>query len=58
MPINTQTYRVTNQVVQNLPLPSKHKFHFGMARPEQARLKRNFRLEVNRRFCTTCCVTL
>ena len=43
-------YRVTHHVVQNLPLTSKHKFRFGLARPGQARQKRNFCFEVNGRF--------
>ena len=32
-------YRLTHQVVPNLLLTLKHKFHFGLARPGQARLK-------------------
>ena len=51
-------YRVTGQLVQNLPLTSKQKFRFGLARPGQARPKRNFYFEVNSRFCTSCSVTL
>ena len=35
-------YRVTIQLVANLPLNSKQKFHFGMARPGQAKPKHNF----------------
>ena len=35
-------YRVTIQLVQNLPLTSKPKFSFGLARPVQSRPKRNF----------------
>ena len=34
-------YRVTHQVVVNLPLTTKQKFRFGLARPGQARPKRN-----------------
>ena len=45
-------YRVTHHVVQNLPLTSKQKFSFRLARPGQARPKRNFSFAVNRRFCT------
>ena len=41
-------YRVTHQVVTNLPLTSKHKFCIGLARP-----KRNFCSDVNGRFVTT-----
>ena len=41
--VDFDIYRVTHQVVQNLPLPSKQK----------ARPKRNFCFEVNGRFCTT-----
>ena len=51
-------YRVTHQVVQNLPLTSKKKFSFGLARPGQARPKQNFTFEVNRRVCTRRWVTL
>ena len=43
-------YRVTEQLVQNLPLNSNQKFRFGLARPGQARPKRNFCFEVNGRF--------
>ena len=46
-------YRVTIQLVGNLPLTSKQKFHFGLARPGQARPKRNLSFEVNRRFVTS-----
>ena len=46
-------YRVTIQLVANLPLTSKQKFHFGLARPGQSRPKRNFSFEVNRRFATS-----
>ena len=52
------TYRVTIQLVQNLLLTSKLKFRFGLARPGQARPKRNFCFEVNGRFCTAWLVTL
>ena len=38
-------YRVTRLLVQNLPLTSKVKFRFGLARPGQARPKRNFTLK-------------
>ena len=51
-------YRVTEQLVQNTPLSSKQKFRFGLARPGQARLKRNYCFEFNGRFCTSCSVTL
>ena len=52
-------YRVTHQVVTNLPLTSKQKlFCFGLARPGQVRPKWNFCYEVNGRFVTTWCVTL
>ena len=51
-------YKVTHQVVTNLPLTSKQKFRFGLARPGQARPKQNFCFEVNRRFVTAWCVTL
>ena len=46
-------YRVTHQIVLNRLLISKQKFHFGLARPRQARPKRNFSFEVNRRIVTT-----
>ena len=46
-------YRVTHQVVPNLLLTSKQKFHFGLARPGQARPKWNICFEVNGRFCTS-----
>ena len=49
---------MTKQLVQNLPLTSKQKFHFGLARPGQVRPKRNFCFEANRRFCTSYSVTL
>ena len=45
-------YRATIHLVQNLPLTSKLKFRFGLARSGQARPKRNFCCEVNGRFCT------
>ena len=51
-------YRVTIPLVQNLQLTSRRKFHFGLARPGQARPKQNFCLEVNWRFCTSGMVTL
>ena len=35
-------YRVTIQLVQNLPLTSNQKFRFGLARLGQSRPKRNF----------------
>ena len=41
-------YRVTIQLVQNLPLTSKQKFRFGLARPHGL----DICFEVNRRFCT------
>ena len=46
-------YRVTIQLVTNLPLTSKQKFHFGLARPLHARLKQNLCFEVNGRFVTS-----
>ena len=46
-------YRVTHQVVTNLPLTSKHKFRFGLVRSGQANHKQNFCSEVNGRFITT-----
>ena len=50
-------YRVTHQVVTNLPLTPKQKFRFGLAwlwpKPKQ-----NFCFDVNLRFYTTWCVTL
>ena len=49
---------MTIQLVQNLLLTSRQKFRFGLARPGQARPKRNFCLEVNWRFCTSGMVTL
>ena len=51
-------YRVTIPLVQNLLLTSKWKFRFGRASPGQARPKRNFCSEVNRRFKTSGMVTL
>ena len=30
-----EDYKVTHEVVQNLPLTSKQKFSFGLARPGQ-----------------------
>ena len=45
-------YRVTEQLVKNLPLTSEQKFRFGLACPDLARPKRNFCFEVNGRFCT------
>ena len=51
-------YRVTEQLVQNLPLTSKQKLRFGLACPSLARPRRNLCFEVNRRFCTSCSVTL
>ena len=46
-------YRVTNQVVTNLPLTAKQKIHYGLARPGKARPKQNFCFEVMGRFVTT-----
>ena len=43
-------YRVTHHVRQNIPLTSKQKFRFGLARPAHARPKRNSCFDVNRRF--------
>ena len=51
-------YRVTIPLVQNLQLTSRQKFRFGLARPGQAKPKRNFCLEINWRFCTSGMVTL
>ena len=48
-----QYSRVTHQVVANLPLTAKQKFHFGLARPGQAGPNRNFCVEVHGRFATT-----
>ena len=39
-------YKVTHHVVRNLPLTSKQKFRFGLARQGQARPKRNFCFDV------------
>ena len=41
LPLILCLYRVTHQVVTNLPLTSKHKFRFGLACPGLARPKRN-----------------
>ena len=41
-------YRVTHHVVQTLPLTSKQKFCFGLARLGQARPKRNFLFLIQR----------
>ena len=50
MSITTRlVYRVTEQLVQNLLLTSKHAFRFGLARLGQARPKRNLCFEVNGR---------
>ena len=46
-------YRVTIQLVANLPLTSKQKFCFGLAWPGLARPKRNLCSEVNGRFATS-----
>ena len=46
-------YKVTIQLVANLPLTSKLKFRFGLACPCLARPKRNFGFEVNGRFATS-----
>ena len=43
-------YRVAHQVEPNLPLTLKQKFHFGRAWPDLDRPKRNFCVDVNRRF--------
>ena len=51
-------YRVTHHVVSNLPLTSKQKFRFCLARPGQARPKQNFTFEINGRFCTRRWVSL
>ena len=47
---NNVGYRVTIPLVQNLPLTTKQKFRFDLGRPGEARPKRNFCFEVNRRF--------
>ena len=44
--LTLKLYRVTIQLVANLPLTSKQKFRSGLARPGQARPKRNFWFEV------------
>ena len=36
-PLLTSLYRVNIQLVQNLPLTSKHRFRYGLARPGQAK---------------------
>ena len=46
-------YRVTIQLVANLPLTLKLKFRFGLACPGLARPKWNFCFEVNGRFATS-----
>ena len=46
-------YRVTIQLVANLPLTSEQRSRFGLARPGQARPKRNFCYEDNGRFATS-----
>ena len=51
--VTVHLYRVTIPLVQNLPLTSKQKFRFGLARPGQARPKRNFCFKVNGRFVTS-----
>ena len=51
-------YRVTQQVVANLPLTSKQKFRFGLAWTGLTRSKQNLCIKVNGRFGTTCIVTL
>ena len=51
-------YRVTIQLMANLPLTSKVKFCFGLACPGLARPKWNFCFEVNGRFATSGMVTL
>ena len=43
-------YRVTIPLVQNIPLTSKPKFHFGLACPGLARPKWNFCLAFKGRF--------
>ena len=53
-----KVYRVTIQLVQNLPLTSKQKFLFCLDWPGLARPKRNFCFKVNGRFCTSRMVTL
>ena len=53
-PINLGAYeqcRVTDQLVQNLLLTLKQKFHFGLACPSLARPKRNLCFEVNKLLC-------
>ena len=46
-------YRVTIQLVMNLPLTSKQKFRFGLARTGLDRPNRNFCFEVNEGFDTS-----
>ena len=46
-------YRVTHQVVTNLPLTSKQKFRFGLACHGLAKPRRNFSFDVNGRFVIT-----
>ena len=49
----THPYRATHQVLANLPLTTKQKFCFGLARPGQDKPKQNFCFDVNGRFATT-----
>ena len=56
--VRTLHYRVTHQVVANLPLTSWQKLCFGLGRLGQDRPKRNCCFNVNGRFPTTWCFTL
>ena len=51
--LDAKRYRVTHQVVTNLPLTSKQKFSFGLAWSGLTRPKQNFGFEFNGRFCTS-----
>ena len=42
MPSTYSKYRVTHQVVTNLPLTSQQKFRFGLACPDQAKTELMF----------------
>ena len=53
-----RSYRMTQHVGSNLPLTSKQKFCFCLARSGQVMPKRNLCFDVNGRFEPTCCVTL
>ena len=58
VPQSSPLYRVAHLVDSNLPLTSKQKFCFGLARSGQARPMRNFCFDINGRFESTTCVTL